>query len=228
MYKGQNPRISILRNKGDSNQILLVDETIQHGTMVIVVTWLPTKARIRFRETYKKFPKRNNGEEIKYSNTSPIERLSIFEDLMQQSLEVYDSYSLPIPPDVTKQIQTRFKKNISYEASVYIYRLEHLLQIAMSEHPGSIDIYCDKFPFEIWDEVRVCCNDFISKGYHIDWFIVTPSNTVTELMVQDMVAGQVAATLVGKNEQDVVKMDSKQKERHLAISEWLSNRRRIK
>lgn len=191
-YKGREPTHRELTQKNDYAQALVIDEVQRASTtkMRIVITWIPAGSRPRFRKSMDRLdPKLKQRGEVKFANTTPDERLDLYEDVLTQDVEFYDSFPVEIPNDVATRVSKEHRRDIGYWQSRYLYQLESLLRQAISDHTGCLDVIIDKPPFDVTDEIRHLCQILIDEGCQIQWVTISPSRHVPELQVHDFVAG---------------------------------------
>ena len=191
-YKGRSPTAHELVIKDDRDQALFIDEVQQASTvhMRIVVTWIPSGGRQQFRKSMDMLDaKVKKRKEAKYANTQPEERMDLYEHVLKQDFEVYDSFNLDIPPNVCDVMFNLQGHELDYWSSRYVYQLEHVVRDALSRHGGRIDIIMDNPPLEIIDDVRILCNRLISEGNDIQWVTISPSRHIVELQAHDFIAG---------------------------------------
>lgn len=190
LFRGKIPSDRVVDQKTDHEQSLIIDEVKSSATqkMRIVITWLPKDSRSRFRKTASRFPKNKKGE-VKYSNTGIAEQVDIYEDLITQDFEIYDSFSIHIPNTVIADVWNMTEHKLGYWESVYLYELEMTIRSALADHKGKIDMILDYPPFDITDELMSMCTRLIGEGFGIQWFTITPSSQLSELQVHDFIAG---------------------------------------
>lgn len=230
-YRARKPTPRELATKDDSNQVLLVDEVKQASTtkMRIVVTWVPAGHRKDFRKHMDVFDSRlKKRGEVKYSNTTPAERLAFYESVMEQDFEVYDTVELEIPYDVVEAVGFRQGHPIPYWESRYIYQVEAALHEAMSNHAGRIDVIVDNPPFDVIEEIRQVCERAIGNGYDIRWLTIAPSRHIVELQTHDFITGLDYDVRTGQisNNSYILRMNSSQRKRYEVIVEILRSKLR--
>ena len=191
-YKGRIPTQHEVDLKDERDQAVLVDEVQQASTvhMRVVITWIPAGGRQGFRKHMEQIdPKLKKNREAKYANTQPEERINLYESVMEQEFEVYDSFGVDIPPDVTSVMYRRQGHELGYWKSRYMYQLESTLREAFSNHAGRIDIIIDNPPLNIVDDIRILCERLIRDGFDIQWTTIAPSRHIIELQTHDFIAG---------------------------------------
>ncbi|TQS80257.1 MAG: hypothetical protein A3205_05780 [Methanomassiliicoccales archaeon Mx-03] len=228
-YRAHEPTQRELASKDDRNQVLLIDEVQQASTtkMRIVITWVPAGHRKDFRKQMDSFDARlKNRGEVKYANTTPDERLGFYESVIEQEFEVYDSIDVMIPDDVVRAVGQRQGYTSSYWESRYIFQLEAVLQQALSDHAGRVDIIIDNPPLDIVEEIRAICERFIRNGCDIRWLTVAPSRHIVELQTHDLIAGLDYDVRTGQtvNDPRILRMVPEHRGRYESVIEKLKTK----
>lgn len=228
-FRAHEPTPYELASKDDRNQVLLIDEVQQASTtrMRIVITWIPAGCRKDFRKQMDSFDVRlKNRGEVKYANTTPDERLEFYESVIKQEFEVYDSVDILIPDDVIRIVGQRQGYTSSYWESRYIYQLEEVLQQALSDHTGRIDIIMDNPPLDIVEEIRAVCERSIRNSHDIRWLTVAPSRHIAELQTHDLIAGLNYDVRTGQigNDSRILRMTPEHRNRYESVIEGLKTK----